>query len=68
MCPSALELMFEKNTSLYEPDLSGSLKKYDGVRTEGLGVVICMGVITIEYVDILRNGIDVNIATSPICT
>jgi hypothetical protein len=38
------------------------------VRTEGLCIIICLRVITIKDIDILHDGIDVNIATSPICT
>lgn len=51
---------------LYEPDLlstSAWFKNEDG-RTEGLGVFIRFRVISIEDVDIMQGGINVNIATS----
>ncbi len=38
------------------------------MHTEGLGIIICLHVITVKDVDIIHDGIDVNIATSPICT
>jgi hypothetical protein len=60
--------MLEKNMSLYEPDLSASLKMEISARTEGLCVVICLGIITTEDIDVFHNCINVNIATSPVCT
>ena len=55
--------------TLYEPDLLKCvIKEGDGVRTEGLGIIICLRVITVEDVDIIHDSINVNIATSPICT